>query len=438
MRKQNLKLMVCASAALLFLSLLPASKAHAQLTARGLGMGGAYTALARGAHAPSWNPANLGLPDNSRWSLTFFSVGARVRNNSFSQDLWDQYVVGDGSGVHWSQQDIEDILSHIPDGGFDADVGASVRAFSFSVGRFALSFGAEVGSFFRFDKSFLQMALQGNAVGERYNMNNTTGQALALGMVSVSWGQPVRVSFADVFSVGGTVHLLFPGGYGNVDRADGYLETTADGFDLDWDYEATYADLGKMGLGLDLGAAAQYGDKWTVSMSLANVMGSLSWSGNVDKQFGFGSGDSLTVFDLSVEEEGEEDAIIDSSWTLEDVGDFSDRMPAILRLGVSYREGPVLLSADYIQGFHDSAWIGTTPRFSVGTEYAGLSWLPLRMGVVLGGRMGFGTSFGLGLRPGGFVLDIGVMNRGFISPKSSKGVIVAVEMGIDLARKHSQ
>jgi hypothetical protein len=50
----------------------------------------------------------------------------------------------------------------------------------------------------------------------------------------------------------------------------------------------------------------------------------------------------------------------------------------------------------------------------------------------MGGRIGFGTSFGFGLRPGKFVLDIGVMNRGFILPNSSKGVFLAVEMGVGL------
>ena len=102
------------------------------------------------------------------------------------------------------------------------------------------------------------------------------------------------------------------------------------------------------------------------------------------------------------------------------------------------REGPVILTADYVQGFRDGPLSSTSPRFAVGTEWSGLAWLPLRMGVVLGGSMGFGTSFGLGIRPGGFVLDIGVMNRGFVLPQNSKGLIVAVEMGMELHRKESE
>jgi len=62
----------------------------------------------------------------------------------------------------------------------------------------------------------------------------------------------------------------------------------------------------------------------------------------------------------------------------------------------------------------------------------GIGWLPLRMGVVMGGRIGFGTSLGFGFRLGGFALDIGMMNRGFVSPQNSKGLVVAMEMGLGL------
>ncbi len=61
--------------------------------------------------------------------------------------------------------------------------------------------------------------------------------------------------------------------------------------------------------------------------------------------------------------------------------------------------------------------------------------LPLRAGIVLGGRIGFGTSFGFGIHPGGLFIDIAVLNRGFISSNSSKGLIVAFDVGIELGRK---
>ena len=395
-----------------------------QMTARGLGLGGAYTALARGVHAPAWNPANLGLPDNPKFSMTFISAEAGVWNNSFTKKMYEKY-----NGAHWTSEDIEDILNHIPDGGFGLDAEAFVRTFSFSAGRFAFSLGASAGAYSRLDKNIFKLGLEGNALDETYGLDNTDGEGVGVGLVSLSWGQPMNVSFADVFAVGGTVHILYGGVYGNVDKADFSLTTASYGTDVNGDYEVTYG-MGGVGWGFDLGTAAQFGEKWTVSLGLINVLGSIPWSKEIEKEVGYVNGDSLDVIDL-------EEDFSDSSWMVEG-GEFSTKLPMLLRLGCAFEEGPVLLTADYVQGFHDGPLSSTTPRFALGSEWRGVGWLPLRMGVVLGGSVGFGTSFGFGIRPGGFVFDIGVMNRGFAFPQNSKGLIVAVEIGMELQRKESE
>ena len=84
-----------------------------QLTARGLGMGGAYTALARGVHAPEWNPANLGLPDNPKFSMSIFAIGTAINNNSFSLGDYNKYFTME----KWNSNDIQEILDHIRAGG---------------------------------------------------------------------------------------------------------------------------------------------------------------------------------------------------------------------------------------------------------------------------------------------------------------------------------
>ena len=356
--------------------------------------------------------------------MIFVSVEAGLWNNSFTKEMYDEY-----NGQHWTSQDVEDILSHIPDGGLDLDAEAFVRAFSFSAGRFALSIGGNVGAYSRVDKNVLKLGLEGNALNETYGFDNTDGEGVGVGVVGLSWGQPVRVSFADAAAVGVTVRILYGVGYGTLDRADFSLTTASYGTDVSGDYEVTYG-MGGLGWGGDFGAAVQFGEKWTVSLGLSNVFGSIPWSKDVQKEVGYVNGDSLDVFDF-------EEDVADSSWTVEG-GEFSTKLPILLRMGCAFEEGPVILTADYVQGFRDGPLSSTSPRFAVGTEWSGLAWLPLRMGVVLGGSMGFGTSFGLGIRPGGFVLDIGVMNRGFVLPQNSKGLIVAVEMGMELHRKESE
>ena len=381
-------------------------------------MGGAYTALARGVHAPAWNPANLGLPDNPHFSMTFISAGAGVWNNSFSKSLYDRY-----NGAHLSSQDIDDILNHIPDGGLDIDGSASARILSLSLNQFAFSLGAEGGSFLRTDKTLFELGLQGNETNRSYLLEDTYGGGVGVGVIGFSWGHPVQVSFADAFAVGGTLKFLRGIGYVETDKADFRLDMREYDFDLNGEYEVTYA-LGGLGWGMDLGAAAQFGDQWTVSLGLANLLGSVPWSNDVEKERGYIRGDSLAVWDF-------DDDVVDSTWTV-GAGDFSTKLPAVLRLGCSYREGKLLLTGDYRQAFSTGPLTRTTPRIAAGAEWSALDWLPLRAGMVLGGRMGFGTSLGFGLRPGAFVFDLGMMSRGLPFPGTSKGYIYGLEFGMEL------
>jgi len=410
---------------------VPFASVFGQRTARGLGMAGAYTAIARGVHAPAWNPANLGLPDNPKFSITFVSLEAGVWNNSFTKGIYDKY-----NGKHWDSDDINDILGNIPEDGLRLDVQSFVKALSFSIGRFALSIGATAASSLQLDKSMISIPLAGNEVGEKYTLDNIDGHGLGIGVVGVSWGQPIPVSFADAFSVGATVNMLIGIGYGTVDKADISMVMNQYNFDLNGTYKATYAsaidDEGfspEIGFGLDIGAAAQFGERWTVSLGLANIFTSVKFSKLVKSEEGYFGGDSLSVISM-------EDDFSDSTWSV-DRGPITSTVPVVIRLGGAYREGDILLTADYCQGFQKGAWITTKPQFAFGTEWSGLKWLPLRMGFVIGGRVGFGTSFGFGFHPGGFSFDIAVMNRGFVFPNNSKGLILAVDLGIDIHRKKS-
>jgi hypothetical protein len=399
----------------------------AQLTARALGMGLAYTALARGVHAPDWNPANLGLSNNPSFGISIFSVGAGVGNNSFSINTYNKYAVDS----YWDKNEIDELLNKVPDDGLGVDVLADVRVLSFSIGRFALALGVKGGGSAFLDKTVLEIPLKGTEVGKTYSFDKMNATTLALGSVKFSYGSPVRVSFADSFAVGGSFHLDFGGGYGRLDSSKLSLEIGSFGFNLDGRYAATAAAFGK-GWGIDLGAAAKLNRHWTVSAGLCNLLGTVNWNKKVKDVGGYVRGDSISVLDFGKDNKEKENSVVqDSTWEM-DGNPFSRKTPVELHVGGLYEEGPYSLTVDYVQGFQNQGWVTTKPRFAFGTEWRKVKWLPLRMGVVMGGRIGFGTSFGFGIRPGRFVLDVGMMNRGFILPNSSKGVFVAVEMGVGL------
>lgn len=413
------------------LAVMPSAFILAQMTARGIGMGGAYTALARGVHAPDWNPANLGLPDNPGFSMTIVSAGVSVENNSVDLDLYNRYAVDS----YWDAEEVKNLLSKIPDDGFNTYAKVAARTLSFSAGRFALSIGVDAGADMRLDKTFFNLPLKGNAINTVYSFGNTRAYGLGLASVGFSYAHPIEVSFAKAFALGGTFHFN-GGGYAKVEKLDMELGFMDYGMDIHGEYESRFG-LGQKGWGIDIGAAAQMDKNWTVGISLINPISSMKWDKKLEDAVskGYIRGDSLDVFDISENEDDKkddkEDLIEDTSWT-EDGKPFSTKLPVILRAGCAYRDGDVILTADYAQGFEDNAWTNTKPRLALGTEWRGVGWLPLRMGVALGGKIGFGTSYGFGLHPGGFFLDFGILNRGFLFPKSIKGITLAVDMGVGL------
>lgn len=404
--------------------LILSASAFSQMTARGLGLAGAYTALARGVNAPAWNPANLGLPDNPKFTYKIIGLDINVANNSFSQGALNQY-----SGQYLSSQDINDILDRIPDDGLDLDIYALVQGLSFSTGRFALTVDFITDAMVQIDKDVFELILTGNEIDKTYTFENMDGHAWGVAAFGFSYAHPVEVDFAEAFSIGGTFKLLYGGAYAQIDDALFAVHTERFGFKLDGNYKAKFG-MGSMGWGTNLGAAAQLDEKWTVSAGFQNVLGSIPWDKDVEEHQGYFFGDSLTVMAISEEDE-EEDVLADSTWEVEG-GSFSKNLPLVFKAGCAYREGDFLLVADYTQAFQNTAIVSKTPRLSVGTEWQKVAALPLRMGVVLGGRTGFGTSVGFGLHPGGFVFDVGMLFRGFLVPSTMKGFALGFDVGMAL------
>ena len=240
--------------------------------------------------------------------------------------------------------------------------------------------------------------------------------------LGLSYGDQIPVEFAEIFTVGGSLNLLYGIQYTKLEQADFNLVFNEFDFAMDGTYEARMA-TGKLGWGLTLGSAAQLNDRLSAGIRLDNIISHLGWDKNVKQSFGTLTGDSLALGDMN-------DAVDDSTWT-QDGKAFSSRLPFRICMGAKYREGDFVMTADYVQGFRNTGWARTRPQLNIGTEWRKVPWLPLRLGVLLGGRLGYGSSFGLGLRPGGFVWDIAIMNRGFITSGSSKGLLISTEFGLE-------
>ena len=321
-------------------------RSEAQITARAMGMGGAYTAVARGVHAADWNPANLGFSDNPKFSMSIVSVGVEVSNNAFTKAMYDKY----SQREVWNERDKADIYSSVPDRGVEAGMAATIRMISFSVGKFALTLGGDAGGYGTIEKSLFDILLNGNQIGKNYQFNDFDVDALTVARLGLSYGEQIPVEFAEIFTVGGSLNLLYGIQYTKLEQADFNLAFNEFDFALDGIYEARMA-TGKLGWGLTLGSAAQLNDRLSAGICLDNIISHLGWDKNIKQSFGTLTGDSLVLGDMK-------DAVDDSTWT-QDGKAFSSRLPFRIRMGAKYKEGDFVMTADYVQGFRNTGWART-------------------------------------------------------------------------------
>ena len=409
----------------LLLFLLISSNANAQLTAKGLGLANAYTASARGIDSPYWNPANLGLPDSPQFTGIFFSTIADFNNNSFSLKNYNHY-----NGSFWTQSDIENILNKIPARGFQSELNSSFKVLSFAVNHFAVTIGMEMNGFILFDKSFFDLALTGNELNKLYQIDNLNSGFLSYSSIGLSWGQGFKVPFADILSFGSTVKLLNGLGYANINKANLLLDTNEQGFKINGNYEITRA-LGSFGGTFNLGLAARFNNRWTVSLAVDNIVSSIGWSRDVKKEIGEVYGDSLIVLTLEDDEVNSIKDEIDYNNTSFTSGNFKTSIPTVIRFGTLLQAGPFNFTADYYHKFRNESWRATISQFSVGTEWHIFNILSLRSGLAYKDKDMMGTAFGIGMNIIGLTFDFGMMNYGKILPSTSKGVILAIEIGIN-------
>lgn len=131
--------------------------ANSVSSARAVGLGAGYIAIARGIEAPLWNPANLGLKDNPEFSDGILSFGIRFGNNSFSRLDYNRFV-----GVLLHDADIKAILHKIPETGLKINSRSDIKLINISYKNFAFTSTTEINIAGTIAKDYLDIILNGN------------------------------------------------------------------------------------------------------------------------------------------------------------------------------------------------------------------------------------------------------------------------------------
>jgi hypothetical protein len=397
--------------------------AHADvgLQPRLLGMGGARAATACGAEAIFANPANLALPGGKTFEFHLLGLGLFVYNSSLSLHFYNRFN-GDSLDEHEKQE----VLSYFPDDGWKIGFLSEVPAFALRVGRFGLAVQVGADGAIALPKELVRRPLYGLGMHQTYPLEPFSGEAVGFAKAELAYAQPFEVSFFDRFAVGIGLSYLQGLGHAEILEAKGYFTNDFNAA-LDWRVRARTATLGS-GFGLDLGAGATRG-ALRFGLAVSPVVGRIAWKQDTKEYFFWIHGDSLNVTRLDTLDSDEVFQKQDSSYA---VGSFATSLPSQLLAGVSYHWKKLEVALDFHQYFQERYGHSTTPEFALGLESRYIPFLPMRLGVALGGGRKIRPSCGFGIYLPGLRWDFAIGGSGSFIPSRWNGLALGTALRLAL------
>ncbi|MDQ7064546.1 MAG: DUF5723 family protein [candidate division KSB1 bacterium] len=406
--------------------LIPISMALAQspfYNAREMGMAGAYGAVAHGADAVNWNPANLGLVLTSGFTLQMPGMGMRVLNTSFGLADYNRY-----NGAVLAQEEKAEILSKIPDDGLKLVGNGGGMLLGVSISRLALALRLRGLSDMVISRDFFELILNGNELGREYDFSQTAGSGWAMADVSISYGQAFYVPYLNDFAVGVSLHWLKGLGMAEIVESRGRVLSDFEGLSGDGFAKLRTASGGN-GFSIDIGLAGITKNNVIISLAVHNLASHIRWDQEVQiYEYGIRT-DSLTVEALVNEDS---DSLITDLQEDYPGEAFSAYLPLELKFGAAYAFSDWLLSGQLIQALQKAPGINRVPYVALGAEWRRLSFLPLRFGLAFGGTHRFSTSLGFSLKIGPFCSNFAFQTINQLLPSRGTGYGLAMDISLGL------
>ncbi len=392
--------------------------------ARGVGMGNAISALARGAEAPAHNPANLAYRLSHSWSVSFLGVGGFIANNSFSIEHYNRF-----NGKFLTADDKQEILSQIKNRTLLFDGKGHAQALSIAYKNYALSLSWMAGARGDIAKEIFELGLMGNEMDKQYSFNPISGQVLSARVMSFSAALPLQVPFEniDTFAFGLSLNYITGLSYGNVNESTAQ-SMTALTFSKTKGSMVLQSAKGGQGYGFNMGMAMAIDQSWYLSVCMENVISTVNWNQDPELTISRFELDDNRFSDLLTENK-HIDSVFVSSDTTYSIAPFTYDLPTLLRMGAAYEIKNATLAFEIMQGFKDSAWSEQQMRIALGAEYTPFSWLDLRSGLLKQKHL-WAMSYGTGLYMGMLRWDLALESIGHILPGQGTGLGAA--MGFQL------
>lgn len=397
-------------------------------SARQYSMGGAYTAVALGAEATFLNPANLGLKNTNKFSMNLLGLGAELSNNAFSHLLYQKYI-----GDYWDAQEIDLILSEIPDEGVSLNSNAKVQGLSIGIGPFAFGVRgfSSISSYFA--RELFELALMGNELNRVYTFNPVIGDGISGASVGVAYGKGFHIQrkVVDTISFGLLMRYIHGFSYIDVVESQFFSQTTTSSIEGLGHMIVDYSEGGK-GYGLNVATTFKFSNDWQASLVYQNAMSSMRWERNSQKIY-FDFHLNHNNLEAILNSKGRIDSLVILQDSSAAVPRFSTYLPQIIRFGLLIPvKDQFNLALEYEQGFETTALSSEHPRFSLGTEIRVSDFFRVRTGISLGGRYENHFSGGLGFVMNRFHWDVAMRTYNGITSTTSKGFGLATSLALRL------
>lgn len=249
-------------------------------SAADLGLGGNYTALARGFGAIGANPAGLGMPDNPRFTLSLLPVLVQTGMDPVSlsdfNDFEDRVVPADVK-ERW--------LELVEDEGSEAGVaGAEVTFLAATLGQVGFQVTTEAFGRLSLSPDAMELVLFGNAgrTGEPADLTlqGSSADGFAVTTAGLGFGMPLGDQSARTLAVGAT--LKYSVGHGIGLARDNGSASRGDPLEIDLRFPLLHTrDEGREfdngnGFGLDVGGMWQR-ERLTLGLVVKNVFNTFEW-----------------------------------------------------------------------------------------------------------------------------------------------------------------
>lgn len=404
-----------------------------------VGMGRTFTALSRGLDAVGTNPANLALDDrNATATLNLAPVGFSLGSDFVNLKIYNDFFTGmedpanpggDRLAKQLSDADKKEILGLFPGGTGRTQLGMEVApiGLSLQIGRFGFGFvpSAQVAMNVDLSEDYMKFLLNGfEENGSVYTFNGTAVNAAATVGANASFAyvlpfdsyniSDIAVGFGVKYLVGlafiatekydATIQSLVykSNGPNNTQIIDSMLINGNFDF-LQYTAIVDPDDVGPVGsgLGFDVGLNATLFNSFQVGVSVTDI-GKMKWDKNTKAITG-----RSTISITQLGDKANQDSLSNAfKGETKDTTAFEFDLPTQFHIGVAARIDEIvtaipfrwIVAVDMHVGFNDVAGNTKLAQFGIGTEVDPLAgWLPIRTGILIGGRERFAWSAGFGI-----------------------------------------